>query len=58
MRRRERKSKNINGVDVFKGLWVSPIRKDVAKQQSLVQKNPINQNKTLVLQCNNNVITL
>lgn len=34
MRRRERKSKNINTVDVFKGLWVRPMRMDVAKQLS------------------------
>ena len=26
MRRRARKSKNINSVDVFKGLWVRPMR--------------------------------
>jgi hypothetical protein len=34
MRRRVRKSKNINEVDVLKGLWVRPMRKDVAKQPS------------------------
>ena len=40
MRIRGRKSKNINGVDVFKGLWVSPIRKGCdRREQSCCEAN-------------------
>ena len=33
MRRRGRKSKNINSVDVFKGLWVRPMRKGCDRRE-------------------------
>ena len=36
----------------------NPINLYVAKQQSFVQIHPLNKNKTLFLQCNNNVTTL
>ena len=39
MRRRERKSKNINSVDVFKGLWVRPMRRGCDRREQSCEED-------------------